>query len=48
MPASAFATAELLELVDNCPDYLVTYEQHSNGSYEIELVDYATGESFRL
>ena len=50
MPKSAFATRpiELLEMVDDCPDLLVTYAEHANGSYAIELVDYATGESFRL
>jgi len=50
MPKTAYANRqnELLELVDDFPEYLVSFEEFSNGSYAIELVDYETGETFRL
>lgn len=50
MPESAFATRpiELLDMVDDYPDLLISYEERANGSYVIALVDYSTGESFRL
>ena len=50
MPKSAYANrpAELLELVDSPPDYLVSFESYENGFLDIALVDYETGETFRL